>query len=75
MTRQRFFIDADRDQWILHSEGSKRPMRSFKTKREAVAFGRNMARKRGHSQLVVKSRNHVIQTEWTYGQDPERFPD
>ena len=58
-------------QWILHSEASKHPLRSFRTKREAIAFGRSMARKRGHSQLVV---NHVIQTEWTYGQDPERFP-
>jgi hypothetical protein len=35
---------------------------------------RTVARKRGHSQLVVKGRNHVIQTEWTYGRDPERFP-
>jgi Uncharacterized protein conserved in bacteria (DUF2188) len=73
MQRQRFFIDAEGDAWTLHSEGSRQPMRRFKTKREAIAYGRNVARKRGHSQLVVKSRNHVIQTEWTYGQDPERF--
>lgn len=74
MQRTRFFIDSDRDQWIIHPEGSKRPLRSFRTKREAIAYGRSMARKRGLSQLVVKSRNHVIQTEWTYGRDPERFP-
>jgi hypothetical protein len=73
MQRQRFFIDADRDQWVVHSESDKRPMRTFETKSEAIAFGRRMARKRGYSQLVVKGRNHVIQTEWTYGKDPERF--
>jgi hypothetical protein len=53
---------------------TQRPLRRFQTKREAIEYGRRMARRRGHSQLVVKGRNQVIQTEWTYGQDPERFP-
>jgi hypothetical protein len=75
MRRDRFFIDADSSgTWILIREGGKQPLRSFKTKREAVAYGRTTARRSGHSQLVVKGRNHDIQTEWTYGRDPRRHP-
>jgi O-glycosyl hydrolase len=38
MQRTRFFIDSDRDKWIIRPEGSKRPLRSFRTKREAIAM-------------------------------------
>jgi hypothetical protein len=49
-------------------------MASFRTKREAIEHGRDTARTRGNRQLVIKDRNHVIQTEWTYGNDPRRHP-
>jgi Uncharacterized protein conserved in bacteria (DUF2188) len=75
MERDRFFIDTEGGgKWVLIRQGAKRPMRSFRTKTEAVKFGRDMARKRGNSQLVVKGRNHDIQTEWTYDRDPRRHP-
>ena len=74
MQGDRFFIDADGGgRWILIRKDQEQPMRSFKTKREAVKFGRDMARRKGHSQLVVKGRNHDIQTEWIY-KSPRRHP-
>jgi Uncharacterized protein conserved in bacteria (DUF2188) len=75
MQRDRFFVDAaGGGRWILIRKGQEQPVRSFRTKREAVKFGRDTARSRGYSQLVVKGRNHDIQTEWTYGKDPRRHP-
>jgi hypothetical protein len=75
MQRERFFIDSDSGgQWQLIRQGEKRPLRSFRLKEDAVRYGRAMARKRGNSQLVVKGRNHDIQTEWTYDRDPRRHP-
>jgi hypothetical protein len=73
MERLRYVIDRADREWHLIEEGAGAPMARFKTKRQAVARGREIARRRGHSQLIVKGKNHVIQAEWTYGQDPERF--
>jgi hypothetical protein len=75
MQRDRFFVDADGGgKWVLIRQGAARPLRSFRLKQEAVRYGRDLARKRGNSQLVVKGRNHDIQTEWTYDRDPRRHP-
>ena len=74
MDRERFFIEPGNGQWHLVREHDDKPMASFRTKREAIEHGRDAARTRGNSQLVIKDRNHVIQTEWTYGNDPRRQP-
>lgn len=42
-------------------------------KKNAVKQGRIIARGRQPSQLVIKGRNGRIQTEHTYGNDPERY--
>lgn len=74
MERMRYFVDRGDREWYLTKEGATAPMERFKTKRQAVRRGREIARGRKPSQLVVKGKNHVIQNEWTYGGDPERFP-
>src|SRR5262245_44145420 len=72
MDRERYFIEPGNGQWHLVREYDDAPMASFRTKREAIEHGRETARTRGNSQLIIKDRNHVIQTEWTYGHDPRR---
>jgi hypothetical protein len=72
MDRERYFVEPGYGQWHLVREHDDKPMASFRTKREAIERGREIARARGNSQLVIKDRNHVIQTEWTYDQDPRR---
>jgi len=74
MDRERYFIEPGNGQWHLVREYDDEPMASFRTKREAIEHGRETARTRGNSQLIIKDRNHVIQTEWTYGHDPRRHP-
>lgn len=48
----------------------------FATKREAVAHGRDIARRRYRNgrlvQLVIHKRDGRFQTEHTYGRDPKR---
>lgn len=41
-------------------------------KADIVKRAREIARNRGHSQVVVRGRDGKIQTEWTYDDDP--FP-
>jgi hypothetical protein len=49
-------------------------MARFKTKRLALQRTREIAQKHRPSQLVGKAKNPVIQYEFTYGGDPERYP-
>ncbi len=72
MERQRFIVDARDGNWCVIREGRLNPVGRFPTKRQAVNRGRQVARSHGHSQLIVKSKSHVIQAEWTYGEDPRR---
>ena len=74
MDRERYFVEPGNGQWHFVREHDDKPIASFMTKREAIEHGRRAARTRGNSQLVIKDRNHVIQTEWTYGNDPRRHP-
>jgi Uncharacterized protein conserved in bacteria (DUF2188) len=74
MERQRYFIDHADGKWCIFPEGADKPVGAFPTKKQAIDRGRELAKRRGNSQLVVKKMNHVIQTEWTYGHDPERHP-
>jgi len=73
MERTRYFVDHGDNEWLVIQEGAGRPLARCKTKRQAIERGRATARRRGHSQLVIKGKNHVIQKEWTYGQDPKRY--
>jgi hypothetical protein len=51
-----------------------RATRHFETKDEALGYGREFVREQGNSQLVIQKRDGVIQTEHTYGNDPEKYP-
>ena len=44
----------------------------FKTKTEAVARGKELAKKPALGQLIVNKQDGKIQTEYTYGNDPKR---
>lgn len=73
MERQRFIVDAKEGNWCVIREGRPNPIGRFPTKRQAISRARQVARSHGHSQLIVKTKEHVIQAEWTYGEDPQRI--
>ena len=43
--RQKFHVSPYRKNWKVQKEGSKRPIKTFDTKQEAVDFGRDKAKK------------------------------
>jgi hypothetical protein len=56
--------------WLLKDScGHESPI---KTKREGVSAGVARGRKHGYAQLVIHTRDGKIQSERTYGADPER---
>ena len=53
--------------WKVQAEGASRATSVHKTKGEAVAKARELARSHKPSQLLVYKQNGTVQTEQTYG--------
>jgi len=67
-------VPSPRDGWDVKKEGGLRASAHHETKAEAVADARERAKAAPLGQVRVKGKDGRIQTEWTYGQDPRRFP-
>ena len=75
MARKRYFFDPNPNGgWDLKKAGAKRATRHFDTKEDGLGFSRPFVREQDNSQLVIKKKDGVIQTEHTYGNDPEKYP-
>jgi hypothetical protein len=76
MSRKRYFVSPNKERggWDLQGQNSKRASRHFDTKDAALEHSRPFVRSQGNSQLVIQKRDGTIQTEHTYGADPEKYP-
>jgi len=63
---------ADDGRWHVKREGATRSSRVYDRKTDAVASGKNFARKHRRGRLVVHKTDGKIQQEFTYGDDPRR---
>jgi hypothetical protein len=59
--------------WDVKAEDNKRPSGNFKTKTDAVARGKELAKKASLGQIKIHKQNGKIQTEHTYGDDPKKY--
>ena len=53
--------------WDVIAEDNKRPSGNFKTKTDAVARGKELAKKAALGQLMVHKQDGSIQTQHNYG--------
>jgi hypothetical protein len=58
--------------WSVKAEDNKNPSGHFKTKNEAVARGKELAKKPALGQVIVHKQDGKIQTKYTYGDDPKK---
>ncbi|HEY9839196.1 MAG: DUF2188 domain-containing protein [Candidatus Sericytochromatia bacterium] len=56
--------------WEIKQQRNPQVLSTHRTKEEAVAAGRIIARAAGLGQLIVHKLNGQIETEYTYGKDP-----
>lgn len=56
--------------WHVKLQKNPQPLATFRTKEEAVDAGRAMAKAQALGQLIVYKANGQIETEYTYGKDP-----
>jgi hypothetical protein len=66
--------DSDGKRWRVLRENASRASSVHRTKDEAIIAGRKLAKNHVPGQLVIHKRDGSIQTEYTYGDDPERYP-
>ena len=66
--RKTYFVSThEGGGWKVQAEGTSRATSVHKTKGEAVASARELARSKPPSQLLVYKQDGTVQTEQTYG--------
>lgn len=63
-------LPADKGGWQVKLENGQRASSLHDTKDEAVAAGRELAKSNELGQLIIHKSDGTIQTEYTYGADP-----
>jgi hypothetical protein len=61
------------DGWNVKQEGAQRASGNFGTKQQAIQRGKQLAKNAPIGQIKIHGQDGKIQTEHTYGQDPEKY--
>jgi hypothetical protein len=71
MSKRRVYdVSPKGDQWVVKERGADRAVGIFDNKSDAVTKGAEVARNQGNSQIVIRKQDGSIQSERTYGRDP-----
>lgn len=60
--------------WAVEREGADRASSIHNLKQEAIERGKELAKDAPLGQVIIHKRDGTIQTEHTYGEDPEKYP-
>lgn len=71
MSKNQHVVPNPNGGWNVIGEGNSKASKSFETQREAISYGREIARNQD-TELVIHGRNGQIRDKDTYGNDP--FP-
>ncbi|WP_127559903.1 DUF2188 domain-containing protein [Nioella ostreopsis] len=63
------YIVPHRDGWAVRGEGNRRVTRTFDTQKEAIQYGRAVARNE-RSELRIQNSDGQFREAWSYGNDP-----
>jgi len=56
--------------WSVKGEGAQKALKNFDNKKDAIDFGRQVAKNADLGQLKIQKMDGTFQAEYTYGQDP-----
>lgn len=60
--------------WKVKEKGAERAVKILEDKVDALNLAKDLAKNAELGQVVVHGKDGVIQTEHTYGKDPEKTP-
>jgi len=75
--RQVYYVvhraDVKRD-WAVKKQGNPRPIATSTNKERMVSKAVRIAKRHDLSQVKIQGRDALFQKEYTYGNDPEKYP-
>ena len=75
MSRKQVHVVPDGEGgWNVKSAGSKKSAANYEDKPDAISKAKEIAKNTPLGQVVIHDKHGVIQTEHTYGKDPEKYP-
>ena len=69
-----YHVTGTRGNWRVTREGAQRASAVTQTKADAVERARELAKAQDLGQVKIHGMDGQIQREYTYGQDPEKYP-
>ncbi len=69
-----YTVGPERGDWRVEKQGAERASGVFENKQEAIERARELAQQAPLGQVRVKNQKGRIQFEWTYGEDPRKYP-
>jgi len=70
--RVKYFVTLHQGQWHILLNGQRHG--PYSTQHEAIDAAIRAAHHTPNSQVLVQGTDNLIRTEWTYGDDPRRYP-
>lgn len=71
--RKRVWVSPDgKSGWNVKSQGAEKAAANFEDKADAISKAKDIAKNAPLGQVIIQGKNGVIQTEYTYGKDPEK---
>jgi uncharacterized protein YdaT len=74
MARRTYHVVSSDKGWSVKRENSQRASSTHNIKQDAIQRGKELANSSSEGQLIIHRKDGKIQTEYTYGNDPERYP-
>ena len=60
-------------EWAVKRQGAERAAVVLPNKADAIEAAKDILENYELSQLIIHDKSNVIQTEYTYGKDPEKY--
>lgn len=77
MKRKTYIVEPstgqDKLDWAVKLKNA-RILKKFENKTQAIESAKNLAKGAGLGQIQIRGKDGKIQTEYTYGKDPEKYP-
>ncbi len=67
-------VPVEGGNWAVKGQHAKRAFGIHDRKDDAIERGKRLAKGAPLGQLIIHKKDGTIQTEYTYGQDPEKYP-
>jgi len=73
MKRRVYHVTPNGDDWKVKERGAERAVKILEDKSDAIQLAKDLAKSASLGQVIIHKGDGSIQTEHTYGQDPEKY--